>query len=200
VPQRRRRFVLIAGEGERIPFSRPVKHRKTVREGFRKLRGRSAADPLQKSQEDRSEKVTRLIGRIPKNGGSRVALGAKSQLKCHRRVDGFHDIYGRMAWDKVAPTITGGFVNPSKGRFLHPTKDRTITLREGALLQGFPVRYTFSTRRGKFPAAEMIGNALPPPFARRHGCAVYRYLQGHHSGAASKEMESRAKKRRVSNG
>lgn len=59
-------------------------------------------------------------------------------------------------------------MNPSKGRFLHPTQNRAITLREAALLQSFPEDYTFSTERGKFAVAQLIGNAFPPEFARRH--------------------------------
>jgi DNA (cytosine-5)-methyltransferase 1 len=59
------------------------------------------------------------------------------QLPCHHRCDGFRDIYGRMAWDEVAPTITTGCFNPSKGRFLQPDEDRTITMREAALPHSF---------------------------------------------------------------
>jgi DNA (cytosine-5)-methyltransferase 1 len=106
-------------------------------------------------------------------------LGRQRQLKCHRKCDGFKDVYGRMAWDEVSPTMTGGCVNPSKGRFLHPTKDRAITLREAALLQAFPPSYFFSLRRGKFPAAQMIGNALPPEFIRRHALRVLNTIRKH---------------------
>jgi DNA (cytosine-5)-methyltransferase 1 len=83
-----------------------------------------------------------------------------------------------MAWDDGAPTITGGCINPSKGRFLHPEQDRCITLREAALLQGFPRKYNFSLRRGKYLAAEMIGNAFPPEFVKRHGQRVLSELIG----------------------
>jgi DNA (cytosine-5)-methyltransferase 1 len=85
-------------------------------------------------------------------------------------------VYGRMHWNRVAPTITGGCFNPSKGRFLHPTEDRAITLREAALIQGFPSRYKFSPRAGKEAIAAMIGNALPPPFVAAHARAVKRAL------------------------
>jgi DNA (cytosine-5)-methyltransferase 1 len=81
-----------------------------------------------------------------------------------------------MQWDDVAPTITSGCVNPSKGRFLHPVEHRAITLREAALLQSFPSNYVFSLDRGKFAAAAMIGNALPPEFVRRHALALRRHL------------------------
>jgi site-specific DNA-cytosine methylase len=85
--------------------------------------------------------------------------------------DGESDSRVKASW------LTGGCVNPSKGRFLHPTQNRTITLREAALLQTFPVSYFFSLNSGKFPAAQMIGNALPPEFIRRHALQVQRTLR-----------------------
>ena len=81
-----------------------------------------------------------------------------------------------MAWDQVAPTITGGCFNPSKGRFLHPVKNRAITMREAALLQGFPRGYHFDISGGKEALALMIGNALPPEFIRRHALSVRKAL------------------------
>jgi DNA (cytosine-5)-methyltransferase 1 len=81
-----------------------------------------------------------------------------------------------MSWDDVSPTITGGCINPSKGRFLHPTEDRAISLREAAMLQSFPPEYTFSLRRGKYAAAEMIGNALPPLFYRLQAEVIRDHL------------------------
>jgi DNA (cytosine-5)-methyltransferase 1 len=120
--------------------------------------------------------IAELIRAVPKDGGSHRTLSSGVQLDCHKRCDGFFDIYGRMAWDEVAPTITGGCVNPSKGRFLHPRQDRVISLREAALLQTFPLGYRFLLERGKYPAAQMIGNALPPRFVRRHALSVRRYV------------------------
>jgi DNA (cytosine-5)-methyltransferase 1 len=81
-----------------------------------------------------------------------------------------------MRWDAVAPTITGGCISPSKGRFLHPEQNRAITLREAALLQSFPPEYAFSLRAGRYAAAEMIGNALPPEFIRRQAATVRKQL------------------------
>lgn len=177
VPQRRRRLILLAGRGKEIGFAPRVHRRRTVREAFRRLAIRSKRDPLQTLPETRSEKVRKLIRLVPKDGGGRLDLGYTRQLPCHRNFDGFKDVYGRMAWDDVAPTITGGCCNPSKGRFLHPEKNRCISLREAALLQSFPPNYFFSTRRGKFPAAQLIGNALPPEFVRRHALEIKRMLE-----------------------
>lgn len=149
----------------------------TVRSAIGKL-GTSAmsTDPVHNHGERRSDVVRARIGGIPVNGGSRVSLA--SQLACHERTRGFHDIYGRMAWDAVAPTITSGCINPSKGRFLHPVEDRAITLREAALLQTFPLSYQFSMRKGKYAAAVLIGNALPPELVRRQAMALGDLLRG----------------------
>jgi DNA (cytosine-5)-methyltransferase 1 len=178
VPQRRRRLILLAGHSAEIPFAPPARRARTVRETFAKLgKRRAQRDELHNLPELRSEKVKEMIRLIPKDGGSRLDLGADWQLACHRKCDGFKDVYGRMKWNDVAPTITGGCCNPSKGRFLHPTEDRNITLREAALLQGFPPDYYFSTERGKFPAAQMIGNALPPEFIRRHARQIATFVK-----------------------
>jgi len=177
VPQRRRRFILLAGQGGEISFASKARRAATVREAFATICHRRAkSDPLHNLPERRQPHVQEFIRLIPHNGGSRRELGTGRQLDCHLRCDGFADVYGRMAWDTVSPTITSGCCNPSKGRFLHPTRNRAITLREAALLQSFPVSYKFSIRRGKYPAAEMIGNALPPEFIRRHALQVHRFL------------------------
>lgn len=168
VPQRRRRLILLAGKGKKIEFAKKTK-KKTVAHAIKDMpRQSESGDPLHDYKERRSEKVKRLIKRIPKDGGSRKDLGKRYQLKCHKRCDGFKDVYGRMAWKKPAPTITSGCTNPSKGRFLHPEKNRAITLREAALLQSFPKDYKFNVSIGKGKIAELIGNALPPLFIKEH--------------------------------
>ncbi len=180
VPQRRRRMVFIASRIGYVEYASPISRdeRTTVRDAIGRLPppGKTG-DALHDFPESRSAKVAKLIAMIPKNGGSRLQLGRNHQLKCHRECDGFHDVYGRMAWDDVAPTITSGCVNPSKGRFLHPTQNRTITLREAALLQSFHCNYQFSLARGKFAAALMIANAFPPLFVASHAERIRLHIQ-----------------------
>lgn len=177
VPQRRRRMILVAGKKRRLPLGQKSVHVPTVRDAIGDLpEAGESGDVLHDFPESRTQGVVDLIARIPRDGGSRGDLGEASQLPCHGRCDGFHDVYGRMRWNTPAPTITSGCVNPSKGRFLHPERDRAITLREAALLQGFPPTHKFSTRRGKFAAAKMIGNALPPGFVRCHAIAIRKGL------------------------
>lgn len=177
VPQRRRRLVFIASLGSSAPSAIPGSKRKTVRDTICSLpaAGRSG-DPLHDLPESRSEEVKLRIRQIPKDGGSRSALPRSHQLPCHRRSDGFTDVYGRMAWDQPAPTITTGCFNPSKGRFLHPVANRAITMREAAMLQSFPRSYKFPKELGKVKLAQMIGNALPPAFVRAHARAIRSQL------------------------
>jgi DNA (cytosine-5)-methyltransferase 1 len=176
VPQRRKRLILVAGKGMEIKFGRKTYKKLTVRKAFARLGSRRAkADLLHNLKgKKRNAVVMARICAIPKNGGSRLDLGMEHQLDCHRNCDGFKDVYGRMAWDEVAPTITGGCFNPSKGRFLHPTSNRAITMREAALLQSFPPNYFFPVHRGRMRVAQMIGNALPPEFIRRHAANIRR--------------------------
>jgi len=179
VPQRRRRLIYLAGLGKEIPYAAPLRKRRTVRHTISALppAGKSG-DPVHDIAERRTGKVLELIQRIPKNGGSRTDLPIEDQLECHKRCNGFKDVYGRMAWDDVAPTITSGCFNPSKGRFLHPEEDRAITLREAALLQGFPRHYRFPNIKNKSAVALMIGNALPPEFIRRHALMIKGFVLG----------------------
>lgn len=177
VPQRRRRMVLLAGRFGPVDFGRRSTRRRTVRDAIGPLATQIREhDALHNTTETRSARIKRLIASIPKDGGSRASLPPEEQLPCHSRMEGFYDVYGRMAWDDVAPTITGGCVNPSKGRFLHPSRDRAITLREAACLQTFPLSYIFVAEGGKYATAEMIGNALPPRFSAAHARAIFRYL------------------------
>jgi DNA (cytosine-5)-methyltransferase 1 len=177
VPQRRKRLILLAGLRFDIALAKESDSVNTVRKAISDLKkpGRSR-DKLQNLREYRSKKVLDFIKSIPKNGGSRNDLPKSKQLDCHKRTNGFNDIYGRMAWDAPAPTITGGCFNPSKGRFLHPVDNRAITLREAAILQTFPRRYRFPVDESKESIALMIGNALPPTFIRRHANQISRSL------------------------
>ena len=84
---------------------------------------------------------------------------------CHRNgYEGFTNVYGRMEWDRPSPTITGGCTTFSKGRFGHPEKDRTISVREAALLQTFPADYLFDVPYMEY-VCNVVGNALPCDFA-----------------------------------
>lgn len=109
---------------------------------------------------------------IREHGGSRDSLPERLQLKCHNKENGdkkvgYKDVYGIMAWDKPAPTLTGGCLCYSKGRFGHPEQDRAISAREAAKLQTFDDDFIFyGTLQG---VAQQIGNAVPVDMAAASG-------------------------------
>ena len=178
VPQRRRRLIYLAGFQMDIPFAIPDRKHTTVRDAIGDLpEAGDSGDPAHDIPEKRTPRIMEMIRRIPKDGGSRMDLPEDEQLECHKRCNGFKDVYGRMSWDDVAPTITGGCFNPSKGRFLHPDEDRAITMREAALLQGFTYEYRFPATNNKSALALMIGNALPPPLSTAHAKVIKDILR-----------------------
>jgi DNA (cytosine-5)-methyltransferase 1 len=100
-----------------------------------------------------------------------------------KKKTGTTDVFGRLWWDRPAVTIRAEFHKPEKGRYLHPTAHRSITVREAAVLQGFPRRHAkpplgflFSEDIALTVVAKGIGSAVPPPLARAIATAVLEYL------------------------
>ena len=181
VPQSRRRLILMACIGDAPQFADGATRLRTVRDAIGHLpHPRRSRDPLHNYKQTRTITVSKRIAAIPKNGGSRSSLRGRLGLECHKGTDGFHDVYGRMHWNSPSPTITGGCINPSKGRFVHPSQNRAITIREAALLQTFPRGYRLPIDRGRFAMALLVGNALPPEFIRRHARRLLRALNVKH--------------------
>ena len=184
VPQRRHRMILLASKTSQIPpaeKSEKVTVRKCL-ETVQLAPVGEAGDPLHDHVPNRATHVMEIIRNIPLDGGSRTSLPKHLVLDCHKNMkSGFQDVYGRMSWDKVSPTMTGGCGNPSKGRYLHPEEDRAISLREAALFQTFPSDYQFDLSEGRGKVALMIGNALPPEFIRRHAVQISKSLSNANS-------------------
>jgi DNA (cytosine-5)-methyltransferase 1 len=178
VPQRRRRLILMTTLRGPVTFAKPLKEKCTVRRTIEGLppAGQSG-DALHDHPDKRTEAMMTRIRATPLDGGSRGEIPLELQPDCHQNQKGFSDVYGRMKWDDVSPTMTSGCNNPSKGRFLHPKEHRAITLREAALFQSFPQHYHFCMDRGKGPVALMIGNALPPVFIEAHAVHIRAALR-----------------------
>jgi len=184
VPQSRRRLVLLAGRGFAIPFPSST-HARSPKDGQRGWVSVRAALPRLGAPTKMSR---RLVGERSRGLGWHVVRDLQPQTKARlraaipgktwRELDeelrpgchqdgyvGFTNVYGRMSWNKPSPTITAGCTTPAKGRFGHPDRRRTtISVREAAVLQTFPVNYTFQTSRID-KVCEMIGNAVPPAFS-----------------------------------
>lgn len=180
VPQRRKRMILIGSRLKKKPVL-PEKSsvRKTVSDAIRTIEIPSGKE---------GESARRLAGlrqhfspivqaRIEQIGSNRTDLPEDMVLECHQRYpNGFRDVYGRMAWDDVSPTITRGCGNPSKGRFIHPSENRAINMLEALILQGFPKTYKFPPELGIGKIASMIGEAFPPPMAKAQGEVILKLL------------------------
>lgn len=179
VPQRRRRLVLLGSRIGPVDFPRPTDQIITVRDAIGQLGSPDdSIDLAHKKYAHHTESVQRIINLIPKDGGSRSDLDDEYQLECHKKKNvGFKDVYGRMSWDSPSPTITGGCLSPSKGRFIHPEENRGLSVREAALLQAFPESYIFPDNVSLANLSLMIGNALPPAFSKRQGLALFKAIE-----------------------
>jgi len=110
------------------------------------------------------------------NGGDRTVWNNEIWLDCHRNQKGYTDVYGRMYWNRPAPTLTCKCHSLSNGRYGHPEQDRAISLREAARLQGFLDDYIFyAETQGQL--ATHIGNAVPVNLAEAVG-KQFRRLAG----------------------
>lgn len=187
VPQSRKRFVLLAGKGFRIDFPKKT----NVKEGDSE-KGLKPWLKLEDVIKNMKKPITFSVAL--KNGGpkrfnwhvvadlkeisikrlkalgegdNRASLPKKLRPKCHVDSDkGFINVYGKLSWDQVPPTMTSGFVKPAMGRFGHPDELRTISVREAAMIQTFPKHYKFETQF-MTTVCNLIGNALPPRFAKK---------------------------------
>lgn len=112
----------------------------------------------------------------PQNGGRRVDWPVELQLDCHTNGHTGHtDVYGRMSWDSVAPTLTSKCYSLSNGRFGHPEQNRAITLREAASIQSFENDYVFYGSMQEI--GRQVGNAVPVLLAENIG----RYILAEHN-------------------
>lgn len=178
VPQKRKRLILIAsdkghiefpektyGKGKSlIPYIRVrdvISHYPAIRDGSRHNKIPNHETRLL------SEINRKRMNLTKKNGGSRKDLPDNLKLKCHEKHEGHTDVYGRMRWDDVAPTLTCKCTSISNGRFGHPTQRRGISVREAAALQTFPDDYVFY--ESLTLNTLMVGNAVPPLLAKQFG-------------------------------
>ena len=60
--------------------------------------------------------------------------------------------------------MTTACINPSKGRFVHPTEHHGITLRQAARIQSFPDWFNFEG--GIMASGIQVGNAVPVDLAK----------------------------------
>lgn len=186
VPQNRRRMVLLASRHGEIKMIDPtVSKPRTVRQAISRLRALSAGESAPRDKlhvsSTLSDKNLKRI-RASRPGGSWRDWPAHLIADCHRAESGrtYPGVYGRMEWDKPAPTMTTQCFGFGNGRFGHPEQDRAITLREAAIIQSFPRNYAFVPSNGEvsFTAlGRLIGNAVPVDLGRAIARSINAHLQ-----------------------
>lgn len=176
VPQKRKRLVLLASKHRQPEF--PVLTNGPKSKGhvpFVTVRKTISKYPIIKGLKNRiipNHEIRKLsslnklrLKNTKKDGGSRKDWPEKLILKCHKDYKGHSDVYGRMEWDKTAPTLTCKCTSISNGRFGHPSQNRAISVREAAALQTFKDNYIIY---GKITeGTRWVGNAVPVKFVKK---------------------------------
>lgn len=167
VAQRRKRHFLVAVRGRRVDLGATVSALGTAPRSVS-----WAVDDLQDvhrtgvfdSASMQNEHNRRRIAWLFANDA--YDLPNERRPSCHRdKEHSYVSMYGRMHWDEPAQTVTSGFGSPGQGRYVHPTRPRTLTPHEAARLQFFPDSFRFEGLRRpprRTELAVMIGNAVPP--------------------------------------
>lgn len=180
VPQTRKRFILLASKKGSIALPTPqtdpdqlVTVRKCIENYPEIVDGEESEDYPNHVARELKPHHKRILEAVPKDGGSRRDVADTTiLLKCHQEKPNAHrDVFGRMAWNKPAPTLTSRCTDVYSGRFTHPEQDRGISLREAAALQTFEDNYKFfGTSIGAI--ARQIGNAVPVKLAEYLGKSI----------------------------
>lgn len=185
LPQTRKRLVLVASKLGPISIPEFDLPEKTVRMTIGNLPAIQAGevsviDPLHRASRLSETNLERI--RASREGGTWRDWPEALRAKCHARSSGgtYPSVYGRMSWNKPAPTITTQCFGYGNGRFGHPEQDRAISLREAAMLQGFPQDYSFLPEGENASFAKLgrlIGNAVPVTLGRILGELLLEHLR-----------------------
>jgi DNA (cytosine-5)-methyltransferase 1 len=184
-PQQRKRLVLVASRlgtiSVPIPTHKGLKNWVTVKQAIGHLTklkdGQTSKDDPLHVASTLSE-LNRSRIRASKPGGTWRDWPPQLVAACHQKESGKHSagVYGRMEWDKPAPTMTTLCNGYGNGRFGHPEQNRAISLREAAIFQSFPENYRFSPEGKKVTIktiARLIGNAVPPKLGEAVARSLY---------------------------
>lgn len=186
VPQVRRRMVLLASLRGEISMIGPTQKKpKTVKQAIGRLRPLAAGESAPR---DRLHVASALSDRNLKRikasrpGGTWRDWPSHLVASCHRAESGqtYPGVYGRMEWNKPAPTMTTQCFGYGNGRFGHPVQNRAISLREAAILQSFPRNYVFVPKGGDVNfkvLGRLIGNAVPVGLGRAIAKSIKLHLQ-----------------------
>ncbi|TFG55587.1 MAG: DNA (cytosine-5-)-methyltransferase [Methanomassiliicoccus sp.] len=186
LPQTRKRLVLLASKfGEINDDFHKTAHEATVKDAIGELEeieagGGSEKDPFHRAQKLSEINLRRIRG--SKSGGTWRDWDPSLRTICHGKKKGmtYPSVYGRMSWEAPSPTITTQFYNYGSGRFGHPSQDRALSIREGAILQTFPSDYEFLSPGALFSFKKLgilIGNAVPVRLGELIGDSMIKHVE-----------------------
>ena len=101
-------------------------------------------------------------------------------------------MFGRLWWDRPAFTIRTEFYKPEKGRYLHPSEHRPITVREAARCMSIPDDFVFPDEQAMTTVAKQIGNAVPPGLAARIAASLAEHLDAAGVGSGASKLAQAA--------
>ncbi|MGB3343976.1 MAG: DNA (cytosine-5-)-methyltransferase [Aequorivita sp.] len=203
IPQTRKRLVLLASKFGEINLIAPTHTSEnyiTVRNVIGHLPPLNAGETCNNDGLHKARRLSEINLRRIKHStinGSWMDWPEELILKCHKKDSGrsYKSVYGRMDWDKPAPTMTTLCTGLGNGRFGHPDQDRAITPREAALFQTFPTSYKFfspETQVSVTKASRYIGNAVPPVLGEVTAESIIKHLRNH--GKIYNEVNSKRAK------
>jgi len=186
VPQRRRRAIVIGILGDTVPWPEPTHGDPGLlpvgRRPWRTFRDAVEGLPLEpdgsrwhRARNPRPESIRRYKA-VPRDGGNRFQMQANLDraglahlvpLCWRNKPTGTTDVFGRLWWDRPVFTIRTEFYKPEKGRYLHPSAHRPITVREAARCMSFPDDFALPDDQPMTSIARQVGNAVPPVLATR---------------------------------
>lgn len=188
IPQNRKRLVLLASKFGNIKLIDPTHNKENysnVRDAIGHLEeienGQSSTmDRLHVSRKLSSLNLHRI--KASKQGGTWKDWDKKLLPECYKKKSGnsYRSVYGRLSWDFPSSTITTQFVGYGNGRFGHPTQNRALSLREGAILQSFPENYQFVPPNEPIRITKLavqIGNAVPVKLGYAIGLSIKKHLE-----------------------
>jgi len=185
IPQNRNRLVFLASKlGDiSVPQKTHTKDKHiSIDKIIKTLPTLKSGKACKKDKVHKSRNLSKLnIKRIQqsKPSGTWRDWDKKLLPNCYKKESGqsYATVYGRMNWNKVSPTITTQFTSYGSGRFGHPEQDRAISIREGALLQTFPMNYDFGNEIKIVAISRHIGNAVPPKLGRVIGETIVKHIE-----------------------
>lgn len=124
----------------------------------------------------------KTVERFSYVGEGQNIVDVMDKLPINLRISKFYSRGSTMRLDskKAAPTLVPGHSNFP----IHPFENRSITVREAAVITGFPIKYKFFGSHTK--RCEQVGNAVPPPLstAIAKSCKdlLEKYYNKHKSG------------------